>query len=32
MASLERFIRESDIARVAGKELLPMWYSSPSGK
>jgi hypothetical protein len=27
MTSLERFIRESDIAKVAGKELLPMWYS-----
>jgi hypothetical protein len=32
MTSLERFIRESDIARVAGKELLPMWYSPIGGK
>jgi hypothetical protein len=32
MTSLERFIRESDIAKVAGKELLPMWYSPVGGK
>jgi hypothetical protein len=24
--SLERYIRESDIARVAGEKLLPHWY------
>lgn len=24
--ALERFVRASDIAKVAGKELLPMWY------
>ena len=27
MSSLERFIRESDIAKVAGQDLLPMWFS-----
>lgn len=32
MTSLERFIRESDIAKVAGKELLPIWCSPPIGK
>jgi hypothetical protein len=25
LEALERFIRSSDIAKVAGKELLPMW-------
>lgn len=32
MTSLERFIRDSDIAKVAGKELVPMWYAPVIGK
>lgn len=32
MSSLERFIRESDIAKVAGRELLPMWFPEALGK
>jgi hypothetical protein len=32
MTSLERFIKESDIAKVAGKELLPMWFFPAIGK
>jgi hypothetical protein len=32
MTSLERFIRDSDILKVAGKELVPMWYSAVIGK